>query len=118
MDTTKINSAVLAKATAKYKNVALASVVIAGLFLFVGYFTQLVTAGLTVNASDNSYQKLTEERVKTELELKEAIAKASEAQKLADQANESANTLREKRKNLEESINQTINPAIKPEEVK
>lgn len=105
-----IKTADVVKATNKYKNIALFALVVAGLFLFVGFFTQLVTDGLQVKASNTSYDSLTQERVKTELELKDAIAKSTEAQRLAEEANTKANTLREKRKELETSINSILNP--------
>lgn len=120
MDTTKINSAVLAKATAKYRGYVLFVLAAAGVFIFAAFFTRLVTDGLTVGAKDNNFDALTSQRTQTELQLKDSIAKTLEAQKALDTATQEANKLRESRKNLDEQINSIINPSYAPkvEEVK
>lgn len=118
MDTTKINSSVLAQATAKYKNFALFALSVAGVFVLVIFFTKMFTAGLTIEGASASFDALSSQRTKTELELKDAISKTLEAQKALDTATQEADKLRESRKSLDEQINALINPTYKPEEVK
>lgn len=109
-----IKTADLVTATNKYKNFALFALLVAGVFLFVGFFTQLVTNGLTVNAQSNTFDELTQERTQVEVELKEAISLSIEAQKKLDEANKKTEELREKRKVIEQKINAHINPSYEP----
>lgn len=115
-----IKASDIAKATAKYRNFALFALSVGAVFIFVAFFTRLVTDGLTVGAKDNNFDSLTSQRTQTELQLKDSIAKTLEAQKALDTATQEANKLRETRKNLDEQINSIINPTYAPkvEEVK
>jgi len=115
-----IKASDIAKATAKYRNFALFALSVGAVFIFVAFFTRLVTDGLTVGAKDNNFDSLNSQRIQTELQLKDSIAKTLEAQKLLDTAMQESNKLRETRKNLDDQINSIINPTYAPkvEEVK